>query len=252
MIWKKVGVSVVGSSHERSGKPCQDSNDIRTGEHDCLIGIVADGLGSAERAEIGSQLAVKTAVAVLEEGLKTPPATSAEGWHQLLTQAFVQVRGALEVEAQTIGCPLRELGTTLIVFIAFPGGIAIGQIGDGAVVVQAEDDTLTTISSPQRGEFANETAPLTMDNALEQVRYSFQLGQVKNIAAFSDGLQNLALVSTNYTPHAPFFQPLFNYLAANEDVALVEERLRNFLASEKVCSRTDDDKTLLLAVSMSE
>ncbi|MHC1740057.1 MAG: PP2C family serine/threonine-protein phosphatase [Anaerolineaceae bacterium] len=247
MIWKSTGVSVIGTSHVKIGKPCQDSHAIQSLNNGCLIGVVADGLGSAEKSEIGSKLAVQTAMAVLGAGLIVCIPESDEAWQALLSKAFFEARAALEAEAANLKLELRDLGTTLICFIAANGNIAIGQIGDGAVVVQFTNGTLATVSSPQRGEFANETVPLTMDNALQRVCYHVQPAQIKNIAAFSDGLQNLALVTATYEPFAPFFTPLFDYLAATADTAVMPAKLQDFLSSERICGRTDDDKTLLLA-----
>lgn len=247
MTWKAIGVSVIGTSHTKVGKPCQDSSGIEVLDNDVLIGIVADGLGSAERSEIGSSLVVATVMKALQEGVTPLLPDSDLSWQELMQNAFKLAREALESQAQELNCPLRELGTTLICFIYAPGTIAIGQIGDGAVVIQFEDDSLITVSSPQRGEFANETVPLTMDNALERVVYHVQPAQAKNIAAFSDGLQNLALISMNYQPFEPFFTPLFKLITNSEDLEATKTKLADFLGSDKITGRTDDDKTLLLA-----
>ena len=247
MTWKYVGASVIGTSHVKIGKPCQDSHGITVSGEECLVGVVADGLGSAEYSDVGSKIAADSVVGYMIQELGLVPPHSNDDWQDLLQRAFVLARKNLEKEAKTRGCELRDLGTTLIVFTAFPGGIAIAQIGDGAVVVQSDDGTMTTFSSPQRGEYANETVPLTMDNALERVRYSVQVNPIKNIAAFSDGLQNLALVTATYEPFEPFFTPLFNFLNSSTDLAAVEEKIKTFLGSEKICGKTDDDKTLLLA-----
>ncbi len=247
MTWKYVGASVIGTSHVKLGKPCQDSHGITVCAEDCLVGVVADGLGSAEYSDVGSKIAADSVIGYMTHELDLIPPHSNDDWQDLLQRAFVLARKNLEKEAQSRGCELRDLGTTLIVFTAFPGGIAIAQIGDGAVVVQSDDGILTTFSSPQRGEYANETVPLTMDNALERVRYSVQANSIRNIAAFSDGLQNLALITATYEPFEPFFTPLFNFLNASTDTAAVEEKIKAFLGSEKICGKTDDDKTLLLA-----
>jgi hypothetical protein len=67
----------------------------------------------------------------------------------------------------------------------------------------------------------------------------------------SDGLTRLALKMPSYEPHVPFFQPLFAYIEetspANSNVK-AEQQMAAFLASERVSARTDDDKTLVLAV----
>jgi hypothetical protein len=59
----------------------------------------------------------------------------------------------------------------------------------------------------------------------------------------------LALDFRAQTAYEPFFSPMFNWLRASADGRSVElsNSLTVYLASEKVNSRTDDDKTLILA-----
>ena len=64
----------------------------------------------------------------------------------------------------------------------------------------------------------------------------------------SDGLVRLAINVADNAHHAPFLQPLLSFAAEAEDEAAAREQLAGFLASDRVCARTDDDKTLVLAV----
>jgi hypothetical protein len=59
-------------------------------------------------------------------------------------------------------------------------------------------------------------------------------------------------MATN-TPHAPFFEPFFAGMArlGVEEEARLHENLIKFLESQAVNARTDDDKTLALAIWMS-
>ncbi|EOD2289449.1 protein phosphatase 2C domain-containing protein, partial [Escherichia sp. TWPC-MK] len=52
------------------------------------------------------------------------------------------------------------------------------------------------------------------------------------------------------SPHVPFFTPFFNGLASatQEQLDLLPELLKQFLSSPAVNERTDDDKTLALAL----
>ena len=52
------------------------------------------------------------------------------------------------------------------------------------------------------------------------------------------------------SPHVPFFTPFFIGLAAatQEQLDLLPELLKQFLSSPAVNERTDDDKTLALAL----
>ena len=247
MSWKSVGASVIGSSHIKVSKPCQDSHGIQSIDENILLLAVADGLGSAEHSEIGSRLAVDTALTTLAASL-AGDSIHIERCHNALQEAFSSAREVLEERALTESMDIRDLGTTLICIVLSPECVACGQIGDGAVVIQQEDESLLLLSSPQRGEYANETVPLTTNNALEKVRYTAEPLKVKALAAISDGLQNLALQGTDYVPHLQFFMPFFNLLHNSSNLEETQKKIEEFLASERVLNRTDDDKTLVIAV----
>ena len=70
------------------------------------------------------------------------------------------------------------------------------------------------------------------------------------LAMSTDGLLRLALKLPAYEPHPPFFKPLFAFIAEAGDTAVASQQLAGFLASPRVCARTDDDKTLVLAARM--
>jgi hypothetical protein len=72
----------------------------------------------------------------------------------------------------------------------------------------------------------------------------------KRVAVFSDGLQRLALNMADNTAHEPFFTNFFRVLGAStpEQGDQLHGALLRFLRSPDVNERTDDDKTLALAV----
>src|SRR5689334_20620070 len=65
MTWRLAAASASGTSHLKNGLPCQDSHVCEvlqtTGGEPVLTAFVADGAGSAQRAEIGAQLACSLA-----------------------------------------------------------------------------------------------------------------------------------------------------------------------------------------------
>ncbi len=62
-------LSITGASHERSGKPCQDSSTILSGDG-CFLAIVCDGHGGDDyfRSDRGSRMACDAAVKCLSDG----------------------------------------------------------------------------------------------------------------------------------------------------------------------------------------
>jgi hypothetical protein len=58
----------------------------------------------------------------------------------------------------------------------------------------------------------------------------------------------LALNFATKTAHQPFFLPMFQSIRGTQDANDLQIPLRQFLDSEAVNARTDDDKTLVLAI----
>jgi hypothetical protein len=73
-----------------------------------------------------------------------------------------------------------------------------------------------------------------------------------DVALLTDGMERLALRFDSLTPHPPFFRPLFEALRATTNVDALTEDLRQFLQSDSVQNKTDDDKTLVLASRISD
>lgn len=246
--WRVVASSVRGVGHERSGLPCQDAHAWRVRPEGALILAVADGAGSAAHSDIGAQIAVETAVMTLYAHPVLPSAADSEQyWADHLLSVMEGVRSVVEAEAVARALEVRELASTLILLVAQPGLLAVAQIGDGAVVAQNREGGLFAVTTPQNGEFANETVFLVSPDAFETAQATVWRGALAHVAVFSDGLQNIALTAPHDTPYPPFFAPLFRFAAeAREPVAAAEE-LAAFLRSPRFAERTDDDLTLALA-----
>jgi len=162
--------------------------------------------------------------------------------------AFEAARERVLALAGEAGESPRKYAATLTGVAASADCLAVGQIGDGAVVAEDEDGRLWTATRLQRGEYANETHFLTEEGALDQVSIEVFERPVRALAVLSDGLVRLALKLPDQEPHAPFFQPLFRFAGAVEDGEQAASQLAGFLDSERVNARTDDDKSLVLAV----
>lgn len=244
--WRVLGASVAGTSHRRHEVPCQDAHAYRIMPDGALLVAVADGAGSAARAEEGARLAVERAVGRLAAAL-SPPASDAD-WFEAMHGAFTAAREALEEAALGAGEDLGDYAATLTCAVATADCLVVGQIGDGVAVARGGAGALFTTIRPRRGEYANETRFLTMPGALGQVEVAVFPRPVGALAVTTDGLLRLAVTLPGYEPHPPFFRPLLAFAAEVEEIAAAEAELAAFLASDRVGARTDDDKTLVLAV----
>ena len=247
--WRVVGAAAPGTSHTRVGLPCQDALVYQAGENSLLVAL-SDGAGTAERSQSGAQAAVQAALASLTISLDGSLPVDQAAWQEALCAAFVDARSALQSLAEFEQQPLRAYAATLILAIATADRLAVAQLGDGAVVAGESPDQLFLVNRPQRGEYANETYFLTQEDALEHVQVSVNERAVNSLAVMSDGLTRLALRLPAQVPYLPFFQPLFAFATHAEEEQIAAGHLLEFLNSERVCDRTDDDKSLVLAVRL--
>lgn len=251
--WTVSSASVTGSSHRRSGLPCQDSSSYRITD-EVLIAAVADGAGSAAMSDVGSALATETSARVAERLLGELHDHSPHPIHEtclkrVITGAVEEARRELHEESQRRKVDIRQLATTLLLAVHTRDILAAAQIGDGAMVVSDGSGAYATFITPQRGEYANQTNFLTSTDAMSKldVRVERVTGVRERLAMFTDGLQNLVLRAADDSPHAPFFDPVFAWMGSQPVSNDTDRKLAAFLGSPRVTDRADDDLTLLLA-----
>lgn len=250
--WKATVHSAMGTRHQQRGVPCQDYGDYVTRDAS-IVGAVADGAGSAKFSDIGAQLAVKTVLSNLEGWLARQSSLEQEvieGQVQSIFESALDATVlALDQEAQAGGYALRELGCTLLTFIATPNWIAAMQIGDGFIVAQtSEADPYQLLFQPEKGEYINETVFVTSEQALDAMQVVVKSGVQPLVCAATDGLEKVAIRFHDWQPHAPFFAPFKSCL---QTMDVPEERqtyLETFLNSDRLNAKTDDDKTLLMCL----
>lgn len=239
---------MAGLRHAKKSDPCQDA--VRWGviADGTLAVVMADGAGSAALAELGAQTACDAAMAWLEENLKPGDLEDAAAFEAAADRLLAASREAVRAAAEAKGATPRDLACTFLCALARKDRVAAVQVGDGAMVVMGPESQLSAVTLPASGEYLNETVFLIVDEVEKRAQKAFLKTEVRGVAAFTDGLQLLALKMSEKTPHAPFFAPLFKFLAAEEDPAAGEAKLAGFLRSGKLQEKTDDDLTLFLAL----
>lgn len=208
--------------------------------------FVSDGAGSASRGGTGADEAIQAAATYLEKYVAEIEFGLNDEW---AVGCVTAVREHLYQLAAAEGLEPREFACTFLGVIVLPTAALVFQVGDGGIVLDAGNG-LELAVEPMSGEYANMTNFVTDDDAVTVLKSRVYQAPVTKVAAFTDGLQRLALNMAANTPHEPFFSPFFKVLSivgeGKEDeltAALVE-----FLNSERVNERTDDDKTLALAL----
>jgi protein phosphatase 2C-like protein len=254
--WRAAHASVIGTSHTKTGLPCQDAASCQVvcdpdGRH-VLLAVACDGAGSASRSLDGATLTV-------DRFLRDFGDASRRWGLDGITKEFVEdwlsrVRAEIRDRAETDDLSPREFACTILGAVVGHDRVAFFQIGDGAIVVsnRAEPDDYGWVFWPQHGEFANQTNFITQENALGVLEFELEERCVDEIAIFTDGIERLVLDLQEKTAHAPFFRTLFGWLAKTDPVGAGEEIppsevVSRYLGSKQINDRTDDDKTLILA-----
>lgn len=246
--WRVAKAAGTGTSHSADSVPCQDSHLVDfvgdPGNVEFLLIAVADGAGSAKMSHEASKTACNAAISHLKfnpEALR-----DCGSMETCLRESFAIARQEIEDLAKREAIELRELATTLLVAAVGPEHAAFGQVGDGAVV-WGDPGRLRLSVWPEQAAL-NLTDFLTSAPLEETLRLTVERSAVRRIACMTDGLAPILLDFKAKAPHAPIFERLFTTCQAAPDPSDLSEDLKRFLESDHVNDRTDDDKTLVLAV----
>jgi len=256
--WRYGYSSVAGTFHTRSSLPSQDACGagviIDSAGHEVLIAAVSDGAGSAISGRTGSKIACHHFI----EAVKSYYARGGDGAQ--LANGFIEnwidnYQQIIYSKSREIGLSMQDYACTLLTAVVEKDRAAYFQIGDGAIAVseRGQEDQYSCICWPQRGEYANTTNFLTDHDAVEKIYRELKFVTIDEIALFTDGIQNLVLDYRTRSAHAPFFSPIFNWLRPQGGgySQKLADSLAAYLNSEKINSRTDDDKTLVMATRRS-
>ncbi|MEH2456645.1 PP2C family serine/threonine-protein phosphatase [Nostoc sp.] len=253
MNWKAVADFAIGTSHQNQGIPCQDYGDYLIFDDEIIVGAVADGAGSAKHSNVGSKLVVETVLKCFSDINESPQKEafsqplSKEEAEKVFAKIMNQVITELQKQADEEDYSVNDLACTLLVFVATPDWIAAMQIGDGFIVIRSQESEYKLLFKPDKGEFINETTFITSTNAVKDMQVEVISEKQEFICVSTDGLEKVAIRLSDWEPFSPFFKPLEEYL--HESVDPKEDKyLTEFLNSERLNSRTDDDKTLLLCL----
>jgi hypothetical protein len=251
--WRYAYASVTGTSHEKTGAVCQDAGSCRvvesSGGGPVLLAMASDGAGSARRSEEGARLAV--ALFLAEFGAACRDHGIAAIDRAFILSWLTKLRRSIAARAARTGIRSGEFACTALGAVIADDRAVFFQIGDGAIVISGRQvpGDYDWVFWPQHGEFANTTNFVTQRDAARALEIEFHQGPIDEVALFTDGIERLVLDLRGKTAHAPFFRPLFGWLAKTKQPEKSETSpaLANYLGSKQVCDRTDDDKTLVMA-----
>jgi protein phosphatase 2C-like protein len=249
-MWKYVTVSVRGSAHVINGLPCQDCGGVEVVGPDQSIVLCAlsDGAGTAKFSDEASQFLITEAFRFFETQLADHPDPGELIAEYDLSDAesFLTVaQEGLQRMAHQRDASIREFSATLLFAAIHPTHSVFFQIGDGCWSV-ARNGVFGAVTWPIQGEFAGQTEFVTSRHATSVLQMEKITGAVDCVVGITDGLERLALDLQGRFPHPGFFAPLVAALEKTFDVEIFKKGLVAFLESERVCDRTDDDKSIII------
>lgn len=247
--WTWAGASSRGTSHIRSGTRKQDAFtafSCRAGE--VLVTIVSDGAGSASYGGEGASLTCRTLTTATKAHFG---ATSQLPSDKMVREWIDELRDRISLAASKRNRERRDFAATLILVISDGIETLTVHIGDGSAVARVcELNEWKTLSWPAQGEYASTTYFVT-DDPEPAIRISRSSDEISALAVFTDGIERLALDYNLSIAHQPFFKGIISPLdsakirGCHRDLAI---KLNSYLSGRSVSERTDDDKTLVLAV----
>ena len=254
MRWKVIGKTVRGTSHLQSNKPCEDALAYAVAtsplNEEVFICCVADGAGSAKYAAEASSLVTSKTVDFLSKQIFNS--------NELIEADIMSIAEQLYDELNEMAAqrnePLNEFSCTFLGCVLFSTKSLFFQVGDGAIIRDDGNNNFVAVWVPQNGEYSNTTSFLIDDDNFSQLKITVVENNVQEVALFTDGLQLLALNNESLSVHQPFFTGMFKWLrmaTKEEDITILNRKLGEYLDSDTINSRTDDDKCLLLATRLS-
>ena len=248
--WTWAAASCRGTSHIKRNVRRQDAYSCSYGTNDgkTLIAIVSDGAGSAVMGGEGASLICRTLMTRARQfdfsQEELPSDETLWEWINVARQRITQAAEARELKA-------RDFAATVILAISSGANTLVAHIGDGSAVARYDEtDEWTALSWPSQGQYASSTFFVT-DDPEPKLNISRCDTVVSALAIFSDGVERLALDMAAQKPFKPFFDGMIRPITTTQAQGCDQKlsmQLSSYLNGDAVNARTDDDKTLILAV----
>lgn len=234
----KVGAFVdTGLDHIKRGEVCQDAV-LAVSNGDLFLIAVSDGAGSARKSQIGSSLLLEC-IHNKFGSLSPLLETSETVLKDLLIAGVEDFRCACA--SYDDDSELSDFACTLVGVVGISSGIMLSfHLGDGAIIAFRDSECLL-LSSPENGEYSNETFFVTMDSWREHLRLNVESVPLACIMVMTDGVTPFALTSSG--PFIKFLQPLYKFICDNKEVE-IQAGLHSTLSGERAQSICRDDKAL--------
>lgn len=254
------GFSIQGKGHIEKRIICQDASRVERIKSGHYLGIVADGVGSAAHADIGSDIAVKSLFQYCDEHIDKKSST--DTMERILSEGYSYALEQIEQYVKEQRASIDDFDTTLSAAVYDGNTIVYGHAGDGGIIIKEANGSIKSITTRQKGADGISVRPL---RAGENSWAFGTTGQAASVLLVTDGmldgvlqpvLVNLppsqaALAKGNfrkdniYITAAEFFMNPYS-VYRNKNIKNPDEYMNYFLTGD--LSR-DDQETFLKCIS---
>jgi len=242
-------VSAIGTDHlDKPDGVCQDYSDVIQLPNGYTIAVIADGLGSAVKSDMGSKKAVEATLDYISKNIRSDQ--NDEFYLQLLEQSYHSAYNNVILCARDMRANENEFNTTLAAAIYDGKTLFYGQCGDGGIIALTNQGEYVCVTSVKKGEAFNETFPLL--GGKNNWSFGKYDGDVCAITMMTDGIFDIVchpLLANEKQPiNIPFIRRFMdrNILKANnaEDFVSLQNSIERFVSGKGLPGVTDD-KTIV-------
>lgn len=239
-MWRISNYETQGSSHLKTGTPCQDKTFSQT-NGDIYAVALADGAGSAPYSHFGADCVTRSICAYLidkyDDLINNPDGV------EVKKEILGVLRHGLGLLADELGCQSKDLASTLLAAAVKDDTYILIHLGDGLIGYE-KNDSVQVASTPSNGEFSNQTTFVTSTDAPMIMKiYRGKLGDIDGFILMSDGTAS-ALYDKRMNRLAPSVKSLFDWTGN-----FTRETVRNNLRSsfeQSIKKKTQDDCSVLI------
>ncbi len=243
-MWRAVGGTAQGTSHTKNDIPCQDKIfmlDIEGG----IAGSLADGAGSAKFSHYGAERVTKAITEFLKNNYDR---LFSEEDGKLVKQELLEfLLNELEIVSLELQCEKKDLASTLLAVAIKNDSFILVHLGDG-VIGYLKGDELLIASTPENGEFVNETVFTTSVNAIGSLQLKKgRLGEIIGFVMMSDGPE-----TSLYNKRSKQLVSGIKNIMLSCSLLSIDEANENLQRSieETLKKRTTDDCSLLFLLDI--
>ncbi|MDL0087867.1 PP2C family serine/threonine-protein phosphatase [Campylobacter gastrosuis] len=184
--WAMATCVVAGRAHVAKNLPSQDKTSSLFKNGVSVVSL-ADGAGSARLSHFGADIVTDKICEILASSFDE---LFNDNESDVKRQILSVLLETLHQKVDELKCDLKDLTSTLLAIGVKDDRFIMLHIGDG-VIGYTKNGDIYVLSTPQNGEFINETTFLSSKNAIDEMRVKRELlNGIDGFLLLSDGAEH--------------------------------------------------------------